>query len=112
MPDPRDLTAAPSSATLTGTVARRKVTLGLVAYLILFSVFALFHAYANDELVDPRGCQIGQWVQYAQTNIAAVALLSAALILCFFCSPLRGSFLPSIAPFCLTARAPPCSSSL
>jgi hypothetical protein len=34
----------------------------LLLYFLLFSVFALFHAYAANELDGSHGCNIGQWI--------------------------------------------------
>ena len=34
----------------------------LLLYFLLFSVFALFHAYAANELDGSHGCSIGQWI--------------------------------------------------
>ncbi len=83
------------------------ITLGLVLYLLLFSAFALFHAYANNELTDPHGCQIGLWLQHGQTLIFAVLLFAAGMACSFYhpCTP--GNFLHRLIASSLTARAPP-----
>ncbi len=83
------------------------LALGLACFLLLFSAFALFHAYANDELIDPNGCQIGQWVHNGQVVVAAVLSLSMALLV------LGADVHPPICLFSrllgcrLLARAPP-----
>lgn len=61
---------------------------GLVLYLALFSGFALFHAYAQNELTDPHGCLIGTWVQHANATDAPAPPLAALVCL--------SEFLPSI----------------
>ena len=82
-------------------------TLGLIVYLLLFSTFALFHAYANNELTDTHGCQIGLWVQHGQTITFALFLFSTALA----CSLYRFRFDDHIHNGSsiqkLTTRAPP-----
>jgi len=57
----------------------RIALLGLTLYLLLFSGFAVFHAYANDELFDTHGCQIGEWVSHGQAAFYGVVLVSAAV---------------------------------
>ena len=63
------------------------ITLGLVLYLLLFSAFALFHAYANDELTDAHGCQIGLWVQHGETAVLTIVLISTTLTTLFYTNP-------------------------
>jgi len=83
------------------------LALGLACFLLFFSAFALFHAYANDELIDPNGCQIGQWVQNGQVVVAAALSLSLALLV------IGADLHPSMCLFScllgcrLLARAPP-----
>ena len=83
------------------------LALGLACFLLFFSAFALFHAYAYDELIDPHGCQIGQWVQNGQVVVAAVLSLSMALLV------LGADVRPPVDLFSrllgcrLLARAPP-----
>jgi hypothetical protein len=55
------------------------ISAALVLYLLLFSTFALYHAYAENELIDSHGCQIGQWVQHTQVTVIIVVFVSAAL---------------------------------
>ncbi len=83
------------------------ITLGFVLYLLLFSTFALFHAYANNELSDAHGCQIGMWVQHGQAATLSVVLLSTALASLPYFNPPINLLNPS--PFRSTAssRAPP-----
>ncbi|MEW6324744.1 MAG: hypothetical protein AB1515_05100 [Nitrospirota bacterium] len=86
------------------------LALGLASFLLIFSAFALFHAYAYDELADTHGCQIGQWVHQGHIVVAAAVILSMALRL------LGADVHPPIALvsrliFCrLSARAPPAFS--
>jgi hypothetical protein len=72
-------------------VNRRKTLrlslLGIALYLLLFSSFAEYHAYANDELADAHGCQIGLWVQHGETAVLTVVLVSTALTALFFSNP-------------------------
>lgn len=58
----------------------RLLTLGLVLYLFLFSGFALYHAYSEDELIDSHGCAIGLWVQHGQGSLPFLAALALFLI--------------------------------
>jgi len=86
---------------------KRTALLAFVLYLLLFSSFAVFHVYANNELTDAHGCQIGLWVQHGQTAVLSVVLVSAVLASLFYSSPsLKASY---IKPFHFTAslRAPP-----
>lgn len=90
----------------------RLLTLGLVLYLFLFSGFALFHAYSEDELVDPHGCAIGLWVQNGQASVPFLAALALFLIY-FTGNPLPRLFLP-VEQISLqrATRAPPQHASL
>lgn len=56
------------------------LALGLACFLLAFTAFALFHVYAHDELADPRGCLIGQWVHNGHVIVAAVLSLAIALL--------------------------------
>jgi hypothetical protein len=83
--------------------------LAFTLYLLLFSGFAEYHAYANDELIDAHGCQIGLWVQHGQTAVLSVVLISTVLASLFYSNPsIKASF---VKPFRFTAslRAPPYS---
>jgi hypothetical protein len=89
-----------------------RLTLGLAVYLLLFSAFALYHAYANSELIDSRGCQIGEWVMHGQADVAAASCLIAGLVassvVCF-----SYQSVPDRRVCCrLLARAPPGALSL
>jgi len=89
------------------TRTKRTGLLVFVLYLLLFSSFAVFHAYANDELTDAHGCQIGLWVQHGQTAVLSVVLVSAVLALLIYSNPsVQASY---VKPFRFTAslRAPP-----
>jgi hypothetical protein len=88
------------------------LTLGLVLYLLLFSAFALYHAYADNELSDPHGCPIGLWLLHGQVIILAVVLFSAVLARSFYYFCVSELFLRKLFASCLTARAPPLSSCL
>jgi len=90
----------------------RLLTLGLVLYLLLFSGFALFHAYSEDELVDPHGCVIGAWVQHGQASVPFLAALALFLIH-LTGNPLPKLFLP-VEQISLqrATRAPPQFASL
>jgi len=83
------------------------LVLGAILYLSLFSAFALYHAYANDELIDSHGCQIGEWVQHGQTAIIALALAASTLpvIASLSCVSSQAAFV--LPAFGLSARAPP-----
>jgi hypothetical protein len=83
------------------------LVLGLTFYLLLFSAYALFHAYANDELNDTHGCQIGLWVQHGQAFTFAVLLCSTVLACLLY--RFRFDDLFHYASFIqrLTTRAPP-----
>lgn len=79
-----------------------------VLYLILFSAFALFHAYENNELIDPHGCQIGQWVlQHGQGAVLSIGFLLVVLGCAFFPLWPPRLFLQHIVLLSLSARAPP-----
>jgi hypothetical protein len=86
----------------------RPIFLVFSIYLFLFSGFAEFHAYANNELGETT-CAIGLWVQHAQTAVLTVVLISTALAFLFSSNPFMGAFNPK--PFRSTAslRAPPSS---
>lgn len=86
---------------------KRTALLAFVLYLVLFASFAVFHAYANDELTDAHGCQIGLWVQHGQTAVLSVVLVSAVLAWQFYSNPsIKASY---VRPFRSAAslRAPP-----
>jgi hypothetical protein len=84
-----------------------RLTLGLALYLLLFSAFALYHAYANNELIDSHGCQIGEWVMHGQADVVAaicfVAGILASAVLCCLDYDSPGRY----ACCRLLARAPP-----
>jgi hypothetical protein len=79
----------------------------LVIYLFLFSSFALFHAYSENELTDSHRCAIGFCVQQGQatpTFLAAPALF----LIPSFRNTLPRSFLEFESPtFQITSRGPP-----
>lgn len=52
----------------------------LLLYFLLFSVFALFHAYAANELDSSHGCNIGQWIHLGlQAAVFFLLVVGAAL---------------------------------
>lgn len=77
-------------------------------YLLLFSGFAEFHAYANNELGETT-CAIGLWVQHGQAAILAVVLISTALASLFSSNPFIRAFIPKPFRFTASLRAPPSS---
>ena len=83
------------------------ITLGLILYLLLFSSFALFHAYTNNEISNPQGCQIGLWVQQGQVALQADLVLVPFLLVLFRLVPNRQSVFFSMALSAFSARAPP-----
>lgn len=60
---------------------RRSVAITLLLlYFLLFSVFALFHAYAANELDGSHGCNIGQWIHLGlQAAVFFLLVVGAAL---------------------------------
>lgn len=87
-------------------------TAALVVYLLLFSGFALFHAYSEDELIDPHGCAIGLWVQHGQASLPFLAALALFLIH-LTGNPLPRLFLPvEQVSLQRATRAPPHRASL
>jgi hypothetical protein len=85
------------------------VFIGLVLYLLLFSGFAVFHAYANDELFDPQGCNIGLWVQHGQQVLLANLAVAFGLFVLFHLADHSPFIIPSWVFKDLSARAPPIS---
>jgi len=85
---------------------KRTALLAFVLYLLLFTSFAEFHAYANNELGETN-CAIGLWVQHGQTAVLSVVLVSAVLASLFYSNPSIKA--PYVKPFRFTAslRAPP-----
>jgi len=53
----------------------------LLLYLLLFSAFALFHAYAAGELDGSHGCTIGQWIHLSLQAAVLVHLVVGAALL-------------------------------
>lgn len=83
---------------------------GLVLYLALFSGFALFHAYAQNELTDPHGCLIGTWVQHANAAAASTPPLATFVCLDEFL-PSTHEAIPQAPVLDHAARGPPSSAS-
>jgi hypothetical protein len=84
-----------------------RLTLGLTLYLLLFSAFALYHAYANNELIDSHGCQIGEWVQHAQITVFSVVLASAILAPVLYLAPAARRVHPAPRYASASLRGPP-----
>lgn len=87
----------------------RPALLGFALFLLLFSSFAEYHAYANNELGE-TSCAIGLWVQHGETAVFSVVLVSAALTVLFYFNPFCAKAF-NRKPFESTAslRAPPYS---
>lgn len=84
----------------------------LIIYILLFSGFALYHAYTNDELSDPQGCSIGLWVLQGQQVLVVALALAIYLPLLFQASPNQPLVVPAQALRTLSTRAPPLYFSL
>lgn len=52
-----------------------------IVYLLLFSVFALFHAYAANELDSSNGCDIGEWIHLGLQAAVFFVLVVASTLL-------------------------------
>ena len=52
----------------------------LLIYFLVFSVFALYHVYAANELDDPHGCPIGEWVHLGQQAAIFFLFFAACLL--------------------------------
>jgi hypothetical protein len=85
------------------------VLTGLVLYLLVFSEWAVFHAYANDELSDPQGCNIGVWVQQGQQVLLANLSVAFGLFVLFDLADHFPTVIQSWVFKGLSARAPPVS---
>lgn len=85
------------------------LVLGLVFYVLLFSVLALFHAYANDELSNAHGCPIGLWIQHGHVVSSAFLMLSSVLFPRACTLGAESLVLDHSFPWRLRARAPPAS---
>ena len=53
----------------------------LLLYLLLFSIFSLFHAYAANELDGSHGCSIGEWIHLGQQAAAFFILVFVSVLL-------------------------------
>jgi len=89
------------------TPALRIVLLGLTLYLLLFSGFAVFHSYANDELFDTHGCQIGEWVLHGQAAFFGIDSVSAVVFILNQVSPIQDITETKPHFFTASLRAPP-----
>ena len=52
----------------------------LILYLFLFSVFALYHVYHANELDDPHGCNIGEWIHLGHQTAVVFTLFAIYLL--------------------------------
>ncbi len=52
-----------------------------LAYLLLFSGFAYYHAYSENEIFDSHECAIGDWVQHSAATLSFVVVLSVFLFI-------------------------------
>jgi hypothetical protein len=86
------------------------LALGLVVYLFLFSSFALFHAYANDELSDPKGCPIGAWIQQDNGHLPIQIGVALALFVLLLRVTHRQAIPLPIPVILFLTRAPPAFS--
>ncbi|MFQ5597188.1 MAG: hypothetical protein ACE5GK_03975 [Nitrospiria bacterium] len=50
-----------------------------LAYLLLFSGFAYYHAYSENEIFDSHECAIGDWVQHGAATLGFMLALSVFL---------------------------------
>jgi hypothetical protein len=86
---------------------RSLVTLGFVLYLSCFSAFAIYHVYAENELVDTHGCQIGEWVQHAQIIVFTVVLPYVVMVPVLFRSLMAQCVHPAPQYVSVLLRGPP-----
>ena len=90
----------------------RYLAAGLVVYLLVFSSFALFHAYHDNELIDAQGCEIGLWLQHGQVSLFSKPALPVFVLLLFYVVPLLQHFLLPAGPRQISSRSPPAFSTL
>jgi hypothetical protein len=86
---------------------RRVILIGLTLYLLFFSGFAVFHSYANDELFDTHGCQIGEWVLHGQAAFFGIDSVSAVVLMLDQVSPIQEITEAKPHLFAASLRAPP-----
>ena len=85
---------------------------GLVVYLLVFSSFALFHAYQNSELIDAQGCEIGRWLQHGQVSLFSKPDIRVLVLFLLYVVPLlHHLFLPA-GPREISSRSPPAFSTV
>lgn len=89
------------------TTGRSLVTLGLVVYLSCFSAFALYHVYAENELTDTHGCQIGEWVQHAQITVFDIVPAAVVLAPLLYLAPVSPPVRPAPQHASAFVRGPP-----
>ncbi|MFQ5580334.1 MAG: hypothetical protein ACE5FZ_06955 [Nitrospiria bacterium] len=80
---------------------------GLVIYLLLFSSFALFHAYSENEILDSHECAIGFWVQNSHVTLTFLVIL-AFFLLKISSNPIhQRSFILQLQTSQIVPRGPP-----
>jgi len=89
------------------TNGRSLVTLWFVVYLLCFSAFALYHVYAQNELADSHGCQIGEWVQHAQITVFVIVLAAVVLAPLLYLAPVPPRVRPAPEHVSAFVRGPP-----
>ena len=84
----------------------RSILLVLSLYILLFSGFAEFHVYTNDELGE-TSCAIGLWVQHGQAAALSVLLLSTLIGSFLLSDPMVKVFISNAFHYTASLRAPP-----
>ncbi len=92
-----------------GRIKGAALAFPLAAYLLLFSLAALVHAYSQGELVDAHGCVIGAWVQHANATDASAPSLGTFVCLNEFL-PSTHETIPLTIVLGGTSRGPPLSA--
>ncbi|MBN4050037.1 hypothetical protein JYT17_00285 [Nitrospira defluvii] len=88
-------------------VYTRFFTTLLLLYFLVFSCFALYHAYSENEILDSHECAIGLWVQHGQATLTFFAAL-AVFLLAVSSNPIhRRSFIFQFQASQIFPRGPP-----
>ncbi len=83
----------------------------LVIYILLFSGFALYHAYSEDELIDSHGCAIGIYIQHG--DVVVVVLIASTIFWISLTRICSKDYFPDLYPYLqITTRGPPALSLL
>ncbi len=85
----------------------RLLTAFLMAYFLIFSCFALYHLYAENEIFDAHECVIGLWVQQGQATLTFFAALALFLSLVLRKLIFRTQRFVTSCFFQYTPRGPP-----